>query len=71
MRADPRPPKDHRHTRLRGDLATRLVNGRELEQRQIEVTSGGRIWYLVDDDHRTVWIVHAGTGHPKSTDKRG
>jgi hypothetical protein len=71
MRTNPRPPKDHRHTRLHGDLATKLYEGRELEQWQIEVTGGGRIWYVVDDDARTVWIVHAGTGHPKSTDKRG
>jgi hypothetical protein len=29
---------------------------------------GGRIWYLLDVERRTVWIVHAGTGHPKATD---
>jgi len=40
----------------------------ELEQWQIEVTGGGRIWYLVDDDARTVWLVEAGTGHPRATE---
>ncbi|MGW6196243.1 hypothetical protein ACWF0M_08850 [Kribbella sp. NPDC055110] len=39
-----------------------------LEQWQYEVTGGGRIWYLVDVDQRTVWITYAGTGHPKATD---
>jgi len=39
-----------------------------LEQWQYEVTGGGRIWYLVDDATRTVWLTYAGTGHPKATD---
>ncbi|WP_242002169.1 hypothetical protein [Kribbella steppae] len=39
-----------------------------LDQWQYEVTGGGRIWYLVDPDKRTVWISYAGTGHPKVTD---
>jgi hypothetical protein len=54
--------------RLRGSLARRKFGGSELEQWQIEVTGGGRIWYLVDDDAHTVWLVHAGTGHPKATE---
>jgi len=70
MRSTPRPPEDRRHTRLRGDLATRSFEGRELEQWEIEVTGAGRIFYLVDDDKHTVWVVHAGAGHPKVTDKR-
>jgi hypothetical protein len=68
MRTNPRPPEDKRHTRLRGRYATRTYGGRELEQWEIEVTSGGRIFYLVDDGKRTVWIVRAGTGHPKATE---
>jgi hypothetical protein len=68
MRTDPRPPKDHRHTRLHGDLAIKLIDGRDLEQWQIEVTSGGRIWYAVDDGRRTVWVTHAATRHPKTTE---
>lgn len=34
---------------------------------QIEVTSGGRIWYLLDTDKRTVWVTFAGTAHPRPT----
>jgi mRNA-degrading endonuclease RelE of RelBE toxin-antitoxin system len=68
MRTNPRPPKDRRHMRLHGDLGTKLVEGRDLEVWQIEVTGAGRIWYAVDDDNRTVWIVQAGPGHPKRTE---
>jgi mRNA-degrading endonuclease RelE of RelBE toxin-antitoxin system len=68
MRSQPRPPEDGRHKRLRGGLGTRIFAGRELEQWQIEVTGGARIWYLVDDDKRTVWVVHAAAGHPKATE---
>ncbi|TWD81588.1 hypothetical protein FB561_2704 [Kribbella amoyensis] len=66
LRADPRPfPQTDRHHRLKGK-ALSTVNG--LEQWQYEVTGGGRVWYVVDEDRRTVWIRHAGTGHPKATD---
>lgn len=34
---------------------------------QIEVTGAGRIWYLVDPESSTVWIDHAGPGHPRAT----
>ena len=68
MRSNPRPPEDRRHTRLRGTLATRKFGSRELEQWEIEVTGGGRIFYLVDDDRHTVWVVLASTGHPKATE---
>ncbi|HUY44547.1 MAG TPA: hypothetical protein VMV92_02285 [Streptosporangiaceae bacterium] len=68
LRANPRPPEDSRHHRLRYDLATRKVGAQELEQWQIEVTGGGRVWYVVDDEAHTVWLVWAGTGHPKATD---
>lgn len=39
-----------------------------LEQWQIEVTGGGRIWYLVDDAAETVWVVQASCGHPRQTE---
>lgn len=68
MRSGPRAQEDARHTRLRGDLASRVIDGRELEQWQIEVTGGGRIWYLIDDDRRTVWVMQASPGHPKVTE---
>ncbi|EUA35221.1 hypothetical protein I552_6011 [Mycobacterium xenopi 3993] len=34
----------------------------EMEQWQYEVTGGGRIWYLVDVEKRTLWLRHAGLG---------
>ena len=65
IRTDPTPfPTTTRHHRLKGELGT--VAG--LEQWQYEVTAGGRIWYVVDPDKKTVWIRWAGTGHPKATD---
>lgn len=64
---DPRDRTDRQH-RLRGGLGTRTVNGAELEQWQYEVTGGGRLWYAIDDEHRTVWLTEAMTGHPKATE---
>jgi hypothetical protein len=29
-----------------------------MEQWQFEVTSGGRIWYAIDDRTRTLWLTH-------------
>jgi hypothetical protein len=53
---------------MRLRLATEAVKGRVLDRWQIEVTGAGRIWYLVDEENRTVWIDFAGTGHPKATE---
>lgn len=64
---DPRR-HDHRQHRLKGDLGTRLVNGVPLEQWQYEPTGGGRIWYCIDDERRTVHLTLASTGHPKQTE---
>jgi hypothetical protein len=70
IRADPCPRlATGRQERLRKELAFTSYDGRALEQWQYEVTSGGRIWYAVDHDSRVVWIKHAGTGHPKATDR--
>ena len=66
MMATPRE-RDQRHHPLRGGLATGCLDGRSMERWQIEVTGGGRVWYLVDDELHTVWLVSAGTGHPKET----
>ncbi|MEV6101930.1 hypothetical protein [Nocardia sp. NPDC051981] len=69
IRDDPRSTANpDRHHRLKGALGSTLWKGATLERWQYEVTGGGRIWYLIDDDKRTVWIMHAGTGHPKLTD---
>ncbi|MEQ3549979.1 hypothetical protein WIS52_05810 [Pseudonocardia nematodicida] len=62
------PHNSARQQRLRGRLASRTISGRELEQWQYEVTAGGRIWYCPDPDRRIVWVVAAGTGHPKITE---
>jgi hypothetical protein len=68
IEADPCPsPPTPRHHQLKGQLAHDSYGGEALPQWQYEVT-GGRIWYLVDQDTRTCWIKEAGTGHPKKTD---
>jgi hypothetical protein len=69
MRTDPAPAtRTERHHRLKGELAHGTHRGETMDRWQIEVTAGGRIWYLLDTDRRTVWIDHASTGHPKATD---
>jgi hypothetical protein len=69
--ADPRCREDlSRQHRLKFDLGTVKVDGAELEQWQYEVTGGGRIWYAIDDERRTLWITQAGTAHPRKTDRR-
>lgn len=67
LTADPRQ-RDSRQHPLKGALAARTVNGNDLEQWQYEVTAGGRIWYCIDDDRRTVWLTAAEVGHPKATE---
>lgn len=70
IRSTPRPvPSTERQHRLRGSLCTASRSGADLEQWQFEVTGGGRIWYLIEDTTRTVWITYAGTAHPKATDR--
>lgn len=69
MRTSPAPhPNRSRHHALRGPLANRAVAGRLLPQWQIEVTAGGRIWYVIDVERREVWITYASPRHPKATD---
>lgn len=64
---DPRQ-RDGRQHPLKGPLGRRVVNGEQLEQWQFEVTAGGRVWYCIDDDRRTVWMTEASVGHPKATE---
>ncbi|WP_424893305.1 hypothetical protein [Streptomyces sp. XH2] len=69
MRTDPAPAtRTARHHRLKGELARGTHRGEAMDRWQIEVTAGGRIWYLLDVQRRTVWIDHASTSHPKATD---
>jgi len=69
LRTDPRSRADiERQHRLRGDLATHRHNGKDLDQWEFEVTSGGRVRYIIDDEARTVWLIYASPRHPKDTD---
>jgi hypothetical protein len=61
------PESPTRQHRLKGKYATRDVGGRALVQWQYEVTAGVRIWYC-PDEKRIVWVMAAGTGHPKATE---
>jgi hypothetical protein len=70
LRSNPRPPPDANHYQLRHTLATREFQGRQLEQWQIKISGSGRIWYLPDDEKKTVWIVLASMSHPKQTESR-
>jgi len=67
LTSDPRHRDEGQHP-LRGALGARSVAGVELEQWQYEVTSGGRLWYCIDDERRTVWLTDATPGHPKATE---
>ena len=69
LTSDPRHIDQRQHP-LKGALGVVKVGGAALEQWQYEVTGGGRIWYAIDDDSRTLWITRAGPGHPKQTDTR-
>ncbi|MGH3321647.1 MAG: hypothetical protein ACRDN9_16030 [Streptosporangiaceae bacterium] len=65
---DPTPRvQGPRHHRLMGDLAVRDYRGRGLEQWQYEVTGAGRLWYLVGQERRVLWLWLATTGHPRQT----
>lgn len=64
---DPRQRNERQHP-LKGSLGKRLIDGKEFEQWQYEVTAAGRLWYCIDDSKRTVWITTASVGHPKATE---
>ncbi|MER6350606.1 hypothetical protein ABT186_01820 [Streptomyces sp. NPDC001634] len=57
-----------RHHPLKYELATGVRNGKTYPQWQIEVTGGGRVWYLYDLNALTCWVTKATTGHPRQTD---
>ena len=57
-----------RHHRLKGELATKILSGARLEQWQHEISSGGRIWFLIDDKNKIVWVTKVSPGHPSKTD---
>ncbi|RKN08942.1 hypothetical protein [Streptomyces radicis] len=69
MRRDPAPSSPtERHHPLKAALATATHQGRELPVWQIEVTGGGRVWYLFDRERRTCWLKLASLRHPKKTE---
>ncbi|WP_229860484.1 hypothetical protein [Streptomyces litmocidini] len=53
---------------MKYDLATVVFDGKRRDQWQIEVTSGGRVWYVVDEERKIVWLLHAASRHPKKTE---
>lgn len=65
-------PSGHssRQGQLKYELATRTLKDRTYPQWQYEVTAGGRVWYLIDEPRKTLWLVEAGVAHPKATDRR-
>lgn len=67
-RAAPAPTGEEYDLRFASNLGTASWKGEALERWQYEVTSGGRVWYVIDDARRTAWITYAGTGHPKAAD---
>lgn len=71
IRTSPGPrPSTSRHHQLKGELSTgqRRGSNQSLPQWQYEVTAGGRIWYLIEAETHTIWLVAASTAHPKSTE---
>ncbi len=62
------PANPGRQHRLRGELGSRRIGGRALEQWQLEVTGAGRVWYAIDRAARRVWVTRATAGHPSETD---
>jgi hypothetical protein len=63
-----RPANPDRQHKLKLALKSRKIKGKVLDQWQYEVTGSGRIWYCPDPDTKAVYVTHAGTGHPKSTE---
>ncbi|GAA3543166.1 hypothetical protein GCM10022419_024170 [Nonomuraea rosea] len=66
---DPRRVDDRQHP-LSGSLGTVKHDNRNLEQWQYEVTSGGRIWYAIDETETTIWLTRVAAGHPKASERR-
>ncbi len=57
-----------RQHRLAGKLGSIDVKGTAREQWQYEVSGAARIWYAIDDDDNTIWLIDASVGHPKRTE---
>lgn len=53
---------------LRHDLADVDLDGSKLPQWQHEVTGAGRVWFLIDEKRKTIWLREVHIGHPKATE---
>ena len=67
LRTDPRARSQRQHP-LKGNLGSRSVGGRVLEQWQYEITGAGRIWYCIDDERHVIYLTLATLGHPRQTE---
>ncbi len=56
---------------MAGRLAQRAVGGEDLPQWQIDISSGARIQYCVDEVRRRVWLMNASASHPGATVAKG
>ena len=56
--------------RFKGALASASISGVDMEQWQYEVTSGGRIWYCIDEAKRTLWMTTQAPATPKPRSRR-
>lgn len=79
LQSDPMYDDGDRQHPLEGEKGRGSFQGRSLRRWQIDVTSGGRVWYLVDpadsgsgQKRRSglVIIDQVHPGHPKSTEKK-
>ena len=58
------PNKQHR---LKGSLSTTTVGGVEHDQCQYEMGKGARVWYVVDQHTKSVYLTRVATAHPNQT----
>src|SRR5262249_22609477 len=69
LRANPASLRDpDRQHQVYGRLATAVLGGVAYPQWEYEVTAGGRVRYLIDEQRRTVHVVYASARHPRDTD---
>jgi hypothetical protein len=68
LRTQPRNRTDRNHP-LKGSLAAKDVDGHQLERWQHEVTGAARIFFLIDDQKRTIWFEEVHIGQPKKTER--
>lgn len=59
--------RDARHHPLKGDLSHATVGKELCERWQNEITSGGRVWALLQESKKIVWIEEIHFGAPKVT----